>query len=110
VELLCGKCITCRKAKFRIQPHGFYTLLPVPMEPWVDILMDFILGLPRSKWDRDSIFIVVNRFSNMAHFIPCHKTDDVTNIIDLFFREIVWLHEVPKSIVFYKDVKFLSYF
>jgi hypothetical protein len=40
----------------------------------------------------------------MAHFIPCHKTDDATNIVDLFFREIVQLQEVPKSIVFEKQL------
>jgi hypothetical protein len=48
--------------------------LPVPKEPWVDILMDFVLGFPRLKWDRDSIFVVVNTFPK---------------IIGLFFREIV---------------------
>jgi len=110
VQCICDKCITCRKAKSRTQPHGLYTPLPVPKEPWVDISMDFILGLPRSEQGRDFIFVVVDRFSKLAHFIPCYKTNGATNIADLFFREIVRLHEVPKSIVSDGDVKFLSYF
>jgi hypothetical protein len=68
--------------------------------------MDFMLGLPKTKHDHDSIFLVVDRFSKMAHFITCHKRDDVSHVDNPFFR--ARLHGVPKTIVFDRDVKFMS--
>ena len=86
VEIIYSRCVTCRKAKSSVLPPDLYTPLPVPTTPWVDISMDFVLELPISKRGRDSIFAVVDRFSKMAHFIACHKTDDKTNVVDLFFN------------------------
>ena len=110
VERICGRCITCRQAKSRVQPHGFYTPLPIPREPWVDISMDFVLGLPRTRHGRHSIFKVVDRFSKMTHFIPCQKMEDASHVAELFFMEVVRLHGMPKIIVSNRNAKFLSYF
>ena len=110
VERICGRCFTYRQAKSRVQPHGFYTPLPIPSEPWVDISMDFVLGLPKTRRGRDSICVVVDTFSKMTHFIPCQKMDDASHVAELFFREVVRLHGMPRTIVFYRDEKFLSYF
>lgn len=98
------------KAKTKVLPWDLYTYLPVSSEPWVDVSMDFVLELYRSKSRRDSIFMVVDMFSKIARFIPCHKIDDDTNLVDLFFRERVLLHSIPRSIVFDRDVNFFSYF
>ena len=100
----------CKQAKSKVKPHGLYTPLPVPKYPGTDISMDFVLGLPKTRNGKDSMFVVVDRFSKMAHFIPCKKVDDTCHVANMFFKEIVRLHALPRNIVSDKDAKFLSHF
>ena len=72
--------------------------------------MDFVLRFPKTTKEYDSIFVVVDIFSNMAHFIPCKKTLDAEHIAELFFKEIVRLHGLPKNIILGRDNKFVGYF
>lgn len=86
VNQVCSRRVTCKRTKFNVLPQGLYTPLSGPSKPWVDISMDFVLGLSRTKKGRDSIIVMVDRFSKMRHFILCHKTDDAANIANLFFK------------------------
>jgi len=72
--------------------------------------MNFVLGLLKTIGKHDFIFIVVDHFSKMAHFLPSSKTSDASKIAQIYLDRVVKLHGLPKTIVSNRDVKFMCYF
>lgn len=84
--------------------------LPIYTRPWEFLSMDFFVGLAGTKQGFGSIYVVVERLSKMAYFIPCKTIHDASQISHLFFKEVVRIHGLPMSIVSNRDTKFMSHF
>ena len=72
--------------------------------------MDFITGLPKSKKENDSIFVVIEKLLKASHFMPMKSTYKVVNFANIFSKDIFRLHGIPKAIISYQDVKFTGNF
>ena len=103
-------CDICSRAKpIRMKPAGLLQPLPTAPRPWFSISMDFITDLPPVD-GYDSILVIVDRFSKMAHFIPCTKTITSTGLSTLFINNIVRIHGLPNDIVSNQGPQFNSQF
>uniref|UniRef100_A0A2N9F3Y9 RNA-directed DNA polymerase n=1 Tax=Fagus sylvatica TaxID=28930 RepID=A0A2N9F3Y9_FAGSY len=105
------QCLTCQQVKVEHQrPSGLLQSLPIPEWKWEHISMDFVSGLPRSPKGHDAIWVIVDRLTKSAHFIPIRMNYSLDQLAQLYIEEIVRLHGIPVSIVSDRDPRFTSRF
>jgi len=104
-------CLICQKSKVEHQkPVGLLAPLDVPEWKWDSISMDFVTSLTNTPKGHDAIWVIVDRLTKSAHFIPINISFPVSQLAEIFIREIVKLHGVPSSIVSDRDPRFTSRF
>ncbi|WVZ75795.1 hypothetical protein U9M48_023826 [Paspalum notatum var. saurae] len=104
-------CDTCQCVKAEHQrPTGLLQPLNIPDWKWEEISMDFIVGLPRTQKGYNSIWVVVDRLTKVAHFIPVNTTYSGARLAELYISRIVCLHGVPKRIISDRGSQFTSRF
>jgi hypothetical protein len=106
-----ARCMECQKVKAEHRhPTGLLQPLPIPEKKWEVITIDFITKLPRTTRQHDSIMVVVDKLTKVAHFVPVKTTHTTTNIAEVYMREIARLHGIPRIIVSDIDTNFTSNF
>nr|KYP33716.1 Transposon Ty3-G Gag-Pol polyprotein [Cajanus cajan] len=111
VEEFVNACLVCQKAKVEHQkPSGLMQPLDVPVWKSDNISMDFVVGLPKTMKNLDAIWVIVDRLTKSAHFIPINIRYPLERLTKLYIGEIVRLHGVPTSIVSDRDPRFTSRF
>jgi hypothetical protein len=106
-----ARCDTCRRVKaIHMKTAGPLQSLPIPTWKWEDISMDFIVGLPRTGKGYDSIWVIIDRLTKIAHFLLVKTNHPVAVYAQLYIAHILSLHGVPKTIVSVRGPQFVSKF
>ncbi|GJZ35400.1 putative reverse transcriptase domain-containing protein [Tanacetum coccineum] len=105
------KCLTCAKVKAEHQRSSGLLVQPeIPQWKWDNIIMDFVTKLLKSSQGYDTIWVIVNRPTKSALFLPMRKTDPMEKLARMYLKEVVTRHGIPVSIIFYRDGRFASNF
>ena len=106
-----AECDVCQRVKAEhLKSGGTLQPLPIPSWKWEDISMDFITSLPRTSHGYNSIWVIVDRLTKSAHFLPVKANYAVEKYAELYLTKIVCLHGVPKSIVSDRGPQFTAQF
>ncbi|KAA3488076.1 reverse transcriptase [Gossypium australe] len=106
-----SKCLVCQQVKVEHQvPLGQLQPIMIPEWKWDGVTIDFISGLPLTPSKKDSFWVIVDRLTKSAHFIPVRTDFSLDKLAELYISQIVRLHGVPLSIVSDRDPRFTSRF
>ena len=84
--------------------------IAIPTWKWEDVNMDFIMSLPRTERQHDSIWVIIDRISNSSHFIPVKVSHSAEDYAKFYLREMVRFHAVLLSIISDRGTQFTSHF
>nr|GEV46188.1 putative reverse transcriptase domain-containing protein [Tanacetum cinerariifolium] len=101
------RCIKNQKCQ---KPSGLLIQTKIPIWKWERITMDFVTKLPGTSNGHDTIWVIVDRFTKSAHFIPTRETESMDTLTWLYIKEIISHHGIPISIILDRDSHFTSRF
>ena len=105
------QCLTCQQVKVLHQrPSSLLQPPPIPQWKWEKITMDFVSGLLRPPKGHDALWVIVDRMTKTAHFLPIRMNYSLDKLAQLYVDDIVRLHGIPTSIVSDRDPRFTSHF
>jgi len=106
-----SECDVCQRVKAsHLRSSSTLQPLPIPSWKWENISMDFIVGLPNTSQKHDSIWVIIDRLTKTAHFLPVHTTYNAKKYANIYLDKIVRLHGIPKTIISDRGAQFIARF
>ncbi|GJU31424.1 putative reverse transcriptase domain-containing protein [Tanacetum coccineum] len=111
ISTYVSKCLTCARVKDEHQrPSSLLVQPEIPQWKWDNITMDFVIKLPKSSQGYDTIWVIVDRLTKSAIFVPMRETDPMEKLVRMYLKEVVIRHGIPVSIICDRDPRFASNF
>ena len=106
-----SECDVCQRIKAsHLKVAGTLQPLSIPSWKWEDISMDFIIGLPNTSQKHDLIWVIIDRLTKTAHFLPVHTSYSAKKYAEVYLDQIIRLHSVPKTIISDCGAQFVAHF